>query len=100
MTITSTTLKAMRASAPARVAPRLGLRAVLVAVLLQALLLIALAWLLPSAARAAPLIKGEVSVTTNGGFVRLVFTFPEDNEADVRLANGIAIIRFKKPVDV
>src|SRR5262249_34748360 len=51
----------------------------------------------PGAAR-AEMMKGEVSVNTAAGYARLVFTFPEENEADVKLANGIIVISFKKPV--
>ena len=77
----SLTFKAMRARAEAQVPPRLGLRAALLAVLLQALLA-AIAFLYPAAVRAEPMLKGTVSVNTDGGYARLVFRFPEDNEAD------------------
>ena len=90
----------MRESAATRVPPRLALRVLVVAAVLQALLVIALVLLFPAAARAAPLIKGDVSVTTNGGYARLVFSFSDDNDAEARLANGILIIRFKKPAEV
>ena len=45
-------------------------------------------------------MKGELSVSTQNGYVRLVFTLAEETEADVRLANGIVVISFKRPVDV
>src|SRR5262249_46728048 len=96
----SLTRKAMRARAEAQVAPRLGLRALLFAILVQAALAAALAFLYPAAVRAEPMLKGTISVTTDGGYARLVFRFPEENEADVKLANGIIIVRFKKPVEV
>src|SRR5690349_3079908 len=95
----SPTLKAMRASAAAQIPPRLGMRAVVVCTVLQVLLLLALMMLFPGAARSEPL-TGDIRVSTNGGYARLVFTFPEENDADVRLANGIVIISFKKPVDL
>jgi hypothetical protein len=91
------TLRAMRESAAAR--PRLGLRIVVLLVLLQVLGLFGFSLMLAGAARSAPL-KSDISVTTQGGYARMVFSFPEDNDADVRLANGIVVIRFKKPVDV
>ena len=51
-------------------------------------LLLAL-YVLASPASAAP-VKGDVAVTVNAaGFLRLVFTLAEENEADVRLDNGI-----------
>ena len=95
----SLTLKAMRASAEAQVPPRLGVRAVILCVVLELLLLAAISFLFPGAARAETM-KGEVSVNTNGGYARLIFTFPEENDAEVRIANGIIVIGFKKPVDV
>src|SRR5690349_8703566 len=95
----SVTLKAMRAGAAAQVPPRLGLRAVIVAAVLQILLLLAILFLFPGAAR-ADMMKGDVSISTDRGYARLVFSFADDVDADVRLANGIIVIRFKKPVNV
>src|SRR5262249_52752328 len=57
-------------------------------------------FLLPAAPAQAQMMRGTVSVSTADGFARLIFTFPQDNDADVRIASGIAIIRFKRPVDV
>jgi tetratricopeptide (TPR) repeat protein len=52
-------------------------------------------------ARAAPdWVKAEISVTTSGGYARLVFRFADDVESDVRLSNGILVVSFKRPVDV
>src|SRR5262249_6632572 len=82
----------------AQVPPRLGVRAVVFCVLLQILLLLGLLCLFPGAARSEPL-KTTVSVTTNGGHARLIFSFGEENDADVRLANGIRVIAFRKPGD-
>jgi hypothetical protein len=62
-------------------------------------LLVALALMLPTPAGAARL-RSDVGVTTNDGYVRLVFGFADDPEPEVRLANGILIISFKKPIDV
>src|SRR5262245_55795515 len=89
----SPTLKAMRAGAEAKVRP--GAR--VLGLLLQ-LLLLAL-FLFPGAAH-AEMMKAEVSVTTDRGYARLVITFPEENESDVRLANGIVVIKFKTPVEL
>jgi tetratricopeptide (TPR) repeat protein len=44
--------------------------------------------------------KAELSVNTSGGYARFVFRFEDDVESDVRLANGILVISFKRPVDV
>ena len=94
------TIKALRgAHDEAQVAPRLGVRVIAVFVVLQLLLLAALLLLFPSTAAAAPM-KGEVAVASANGYVRLVFTLAEETEADVRLANGIVVIAFKRAVDV
>jgi tetratricopeptide (TPR) repeat protein len=93
----SLTLKAMRAHADARLPP--GVRTIVIFLLLQVLLLLAALASFPGAAR-AEMMKGDVSVSTNGGYARLIFTFPEENEADVRLANGIIVISFKKPAEL
>lgn len=73
---------------------------------MTALRLVALAAL---ALLAAPLtqasaedpVKGEVAVSvTSEGFARLVFKLAEEVESEVRLANGIVIVKFSKPVDI
>lgn len=48
---------------------------------------------------AAPL-KAEVAAGVADGFARLIFTFNEEVDADVRVANGILIVGFKRPVEV
>jgi hypothetical protein len=94
------TIKALRgAHDEAQVPPRLGMRVVAVFVVLQLLLIAALLLLYPSMAAAAP-VKSELSVSNQNGYVRLVFTLAEETEAEVRLANGIVVIAFKRPVDV
>jgi tetratricopeptide (TPR) repeat protein len=95
----SITLKALRASAEAQVPPRLGVRIVAVFALLQLLLLLLLLLLYPTSAGATPL-QGEVAVSTANGYARLVFTLAEETDAEVRLANGIVIIQFRKAVDI
>ena len=99
MAVGPITLKGMRARDHARASSRLGLRVTAAFILAQLLLLGALMLAFPSAAGAAP-VKGEVSVSTVGGFARIIFTLAEDVEADVRLAGGILIIQFKQPVNV
>ena len=89
----SITREALRAHADARVRLRLGLRAA------TAAFVAALSLLFPAPARAAP-IGGEVAVSTSGGYVRLVFNLGEEVEANVRLASGIVVIAFAKPVNV
>jgi tetratricopeptide (TPR) repeat protein len=62
-------------------------------------LLVALSLMLALRPGAAAL-RSDVSVSTSGGYARLVFGFPDDPEPEAHLANGILIISFKKPVDV
>ena len=94
------TIKALRcAHDEARVPPRLGMRVVAVFVVMQLLMIAALLALFPAKAAAAP-VKSELAVSSQNGYVRLVFTLAEETEADVRLANGIVVITFKQPVDV
>jgi tetratricopeptide (TPR) repeat protein len=94
----SISLRELRAGAQVR-APRLGARAVGLVLLVETLLLLAL-FVFSGTARAAEPIHAEVSVRTGEGYARLVFKLSEESEADVRLANGIVVIAFKKPVDV
>ena len=49
---------------------------------------------------AAEPLKGELSVTTSGGYTRLVIRFSEEVEAQVRLSSSILVISFPRPVDV
>src|SRR5947209_7431068 len=78
------TFKTLRARADAQVPPRLGVRIVAVFVALQLLLLLLLLLLYPSVAGAAP-VTGEVAISTNDGYARLVFTLSEETDAEVRL---------------
>jgi tetratricopeptide (TPR) repeat protein len=91
-------IRALRGAHQAQVAPRLGVRIVVVAVLTQLLLLAALLMLFPGRARAAEAVKGELSVNTSNGYARLIFALADEVEADVRLTNGILIVAFKRPV--
>jgi tetratricopeptide (TPR) repeat protein len=45
-------------------------------------------------------IKGEYNVSTDAGFLRIVFRFAEEVESEVRLSNNILVIGFKTPVDI
>jgi tetratricopeptide (TPR) repeat protein len=56
---------------------------------------------LPGRACAEDPVKGEVSVTIAAeGYARLVFRLAEEVESEIRTANGIIIIAFKRPVDI
>jgi hypothetical protein len=60
---------------------------------------LATASITPGSARNAPL-KADVSAAVANGFARLIFTFDEELDADVRVANGIVIVAFRRPVDI
>ena len=92
-------LTATRARDRARAPLRAGPRVVAGVLLLQILLLAALALLFPARAGAEP-VKGEVTVSRNAGFTRILFRLAEDVESDVRVANAVLVITFKKPVEV
>jgi len=49
---------------------------------------------------AAEPLKGEISISTSGGYTRLVIRFSEEVEAQVRLSSSILVISFPRPVDV
>jgi len=51
-------------------------------------------------ARAEERVKGDIDVTTDGGYARLVFHFQQEVPASIRLSFPILIITFQKPVDV
>ena len=99
MAVGPITLKGMRARDHAPALPRLGVRVAAAFILTQLLLLGALMLAFPTAAGAAA-VKGVVSVSTAGGYARIIFSLTEDVDADVRLAGGIVIVQFKQPVDV
>ena len=99
MAVRPITLTGMRARDHAPAPPRPGARVAAAFILAQLLLLGALMLAFPTAAGAAP-VKGVVSVSTAGGYARIIFSLTEDVEADVRLAGGIVIVQFKQPVDV
>ncbi|HVV60439.1 MAG TPA: hypothetical protein VHD14_01640, partial [Pseudolabrys sp.] len=51
-------------------------------------------------AQAIEPVKGEVSVSTDGGYARLIFRFDDEVTARVRMSGAIMVITFDKPVDV
>jgi len=53
----------------------------------------------PAAGAPIP-IRTEATITTTGGFGRLVFNFSRTNDADVRLSSGVLVVTFKFPVEV
>lgn len=63
-------------------------------------LLLALALMVADVAKAAERIPGELSITTDSGFARLIFRMDEEVEAKVRVSGAIMVISFAKPVKV
>jgi tetratricopeptide (TPR) repeat protein len=51
-------------------------------------------------AQAADPVKGEATLSENGGYARLVFKLAEDVDTEVTTAGSIVVIRFKRPVDI
>ena len=51
-------------------------------------------------AQAEAPVKGEIKVTTDGGFVRLVFLFEKEVPASIELTYPIMVVTFKKPVAI
>src|SRR5207237_9083175 len=64
-------------------------------------LLVPALMLAPSAALAqAQGLRGEASVTTSGGYGRLVIRTAADVESQVRMTSGILVIQFRQPVNI
>ncbi len=55
---------------------------------------------LTSAACLADPVRGEATLSTAGGYARLIVKLNEDVESEVTTAGSILVIRFKQPVDV
>jgi tetratricopeptide (TPR) repeat protein len=53
----------------------------------------------PRKAIAEP-VPGELTLSSSGGYLRLVLRFPKEVETQVRLSSSILVISFKEPVDV
>src|SRR6185437_14952707 len=74
--------------------PRRGWRALAMA----GLMLLAPVFIVHAQAEAP--VKGEIKVTTDGGFVRLVFLFEKEVPASIELTYPIIVVTFKKPVAI
>jgi tetratricopeptide (TPR) repeat protein len=73
-------------------------RAAATAILVQSLMLFVLA--IGGRALADAPIKGEVRVSSEGGFVRLAFRFEKEVPASIQLNFPVLVVKFKKPVAV
>jgi tetratricopeptide (TPR) repeat protein len=66
---------------------------------LRLLLTLAVGLAAPGTARADQL-RADLTAEASGGFARLVFSFSDDVDATARVAGGVLIVSFGKPVDV
>jgi tetratricopeptide (TPR) repeat protein len=64
------------------------------------LMLLALALVFSGRAFAEERIKGEVKVSTEGGYARLVFRFEKEVPATIQITYPIMLVTFKKPVAI
>jgi len=80
--------------------PRLGRRVPAIFAILPALMLLAFAPALSGRALADEPIKGEVKVSTDGGYARLMFRFEKEVPASIQITSAIMLMTFKKPVAV
>ena len=64
-------------------------------------LLLTVLMLAPNAALAqAQGVRGEASITTTGGYGRIVIRTSAEVESQVRMTGGILVIQFRQPVDI
>jgi tetratricopeptide (TPR) repeat protein len=99
MTAAPLSLKVMR-DKHQRPHPQLLRRVLAVFVVLEALLLLALTLAFSGSAHAEERVKGELSVFTDGGFIRLAFRFDQEIPATIRAGFPIIVVTFSKPVAV
>jgi len=66
--------------------------------LLQMLMLLTLPF--GARAQAEERVKGEVKVSTDGGYARLVFRFEKEVPANIQITYPVMVIAFKKPVNL
>ena len=53
----------------------------------------------PALAQTRP-VRGELTMSTTGGYGRLVVRLEAEIEAEVRVSSGVLIVQFKQPVDI
>jgi hypothetical protein len=59
----------------------------------------ALSWAVPAIAQQQG-VRGEATITTTGGYGRIVIRTAAEVESQVRMTNGILVIQFRQPVTV
>ena len=53
----------------------------------------------PAVAQVQP-VRGEMTMSTTGGYGRLVVRLDVEMETEVRISSGVLIVQFKRPVDI
>ena len=97
MTATPHSPRTVRARKRLRGRPLFG-RALTIVGLLQLLMLVAQPF--GGRALAAERVKGEVRVSTDGGYARLVFRFEKEVPASIHINYPVMVVTFKQPVAV
>jgi hypothetical protein len=85
-----------RANAPARL--RLGRGVMAIFIALETLLLCTFEF--AGTAGAVEPVKGEVKVTTDGGYARLALRFDQEVAATIRITFPVMVVSFKRPIAV
>src|SRR5688500_12256331 len=65
-----------------------------------ALLLLLMLLLLPHPVEAQQAVRGEATISTSGGYARLIFKLTEEVDAQIRVSGNVLAVFFKRPVDV
>jgi tetratricopeptide (TPR) repeat protein len=95
--------EAIRASDRPRQLPPPPARTSCIAIAVVALFVMALMLVLPrpAAAQQQPqAVRGEATVTVNGGYARLVIRTAQEVESQVRVTGGVLVVQFRRPIDV
>jgi tetratricopeptide (TPR) repeat protein len=78
--------------------PRLLRRVVAVFIIMEAMLLLALAIAFSGNARAEDRVRGELNVFSDRGFIRLALRFDQEIPVSIRAGFPITVLTFKKPI--
>ena len=98
MTASSLSPMGIRALERMRGRPLCGCGALAIVAILQTLMLFTPPF--GGRAFAEERIKGEVKVSTEGGYARLVFRFEKEAPANIQITYPIMVVTFKKPVAI
>ena len=98
MTASSLSPMGIRALERMRGRPFCGCGALAIVAILQTLMLFTPPF--GGRAFAEERIKGEIKVSTEGGYARLVFRFEKEAPANIQITYPIMVVTFKKPVAI